>query len=290
MSILVGPGPKERGRSAAVLGGMLARSLETSLHVAAITPVPWPPDPFQGDREFLALQDGAAHAELDRVAGDLAGLDVTYTVEAAPSVAAGLLAVLERTGPAAVVLGSSTAGHAHRVSLGSVAERILRETDVPVCFAPDGFAVPAGATFTRLTVGFGRADHDSRLLAGAVRLARALRVSLRVVCLAVRPADVLGESVERSADSLVLDKWTQRLRGPIEEAVRSAGDDPAAVDIVVGVGTGWDEAVAQVPWTVTDLLAVGSTLSAARRYLLGSHAAKIVRRSPVPVLTIARRG
>ena len=55
-TILIGLAPGDRGEAASHLGAMIARSTDSPLVVAAITPVPWPPSPFLGDEEYLALQ------------------------------------------------------------------------------------------------------------------------------------------------------------------------------------------------------------------------------------------
>ena len=83
-------------------------------------------------------------------------------------------------------------------------------------------------------------------------------------------------------------EWADQVRAQIRMPRRCAGADAESLDIVVGAGTGWEETIATVPWTPTDLLAIGAKTSAISRFLLGSHAAKIVKHSPVPVLTVAR--
>ena len=55
----------------------------------------------------------------------------------------------------------------------------------------------------------------------------------------------------------------------------------------VVTGNGWDQALDAVEWEDGDLLALGTT---SRRTIegvfLGSHGAKIIRYSPVPVLVL----
>ena len=57
---------------------------------------------------------------------------------------------------------------------------------------------------------------------------------------------------------------------------------------MVGQGGSWGDAIGAVPWTVGDVLAVGASSSAISSFLLGSHASKIVRNSPVPVYLVPR--
>jgi len=288
-TLVVGLAPGERGDAATHLGAMIARSTDSPLVVAAINPAPWPPNPFLGDEEYLDLQQTAAEETLVRsrmIIGD--DLSAEYLVETARSVTDGLLQVSTRSEAGLVVLGSGTSGLPGRVSLGSVAQRILHSLDTPVCFAPADFSVPTGSRLSRITVGFGRADHDSGLLAAALTRAGQFGIPLRVACFAVRPSTAARGSIEPRAEDLVVGEWADQLRAQIRYAASLAGADADSLEIVVGAGTGWEESMAAVPWTQTDLLAIGAKTSAISRFLLGSHAAKIVKHSPVPVLTVAR--
>ena len=62
------------------------------------------------------------------------------------------------------------------------------------------------------------------------------------------------------------------------------------VDIVVGSGRNWRDAVESVAWEPGDLLALGSGAAGEIAHVfLGSAAAKIVRHSPVPVMIVPRQ-
>ena len=288
-TILIGLAPGDRGDAASHLGAMIARSTGSPLVVAAITPEPWPPSPFLGDEEYLALQQTSAQEALER-ARAIVGADssAVFLVETAGSVTDGLLQVSARLDAGLVVLGSGTSGLPSRVSLGSVAQRILHSLDTPVCFAPEGFSVPKDARISRITVGFGRADTDSGVLRVAIARAREFGIPLRVACFAVRPGAFLRGTIETSAEDLVVGEWADQVRDQIRAAAADAGADPQSLEIVVGAGTGWEQTITSLPWVPTELLLVGAKTSAISRFLLGSHAAKIVKNSPVPVLTVAR--
>jgi nucleotide-binding universal stress UspA family protein len=60
------------------------------------------------------------------------------------------------------------------------------------------------------------------------------------------------------------------------------------VPVVVGEGDSWGEALHDVAWTSGDVLVVGTSSGPFSRIFLGSHAAKIVRNSPVPVVLVPR--
>jgi nucleotide-binding universal stress UspA family protein len=287
MTIVVGLAPGERGYAAARLGVLLANAWGEDLLIAAVAPTPWPANPQ--DEEFQVTQEQLAKLALDR-ARDVVppGIPASYVVHNARSVATGLIEITQQRETSFVVLGSSARGVLGLVSLGGVAERILHSLETPVCIAPAGFDSHPPARLTRVTVGFGRVDHDSGLLdAAAVRVDK-LGLRLRVACFAARPPTAVGGSIETSAETLVVDEWADHLRSDIAKALRKAGFDPARVETVIGRGATLGDAVSTVDWDPGDLLVIGASSSAVSRFFLGSHASKIVRSSPVPVLVVAR--
>jgi nucleotide-binding universal stress UspA family protein len=196
-----------------------------------------------------------------------------------------------------VVVGSSSMGLLGRVMLGGAAERILHSAELPIVVAPRGFHEGRATNVTRVSVAFGRADHDSRLVARAAAMAALFHAPLRVVCFAVRPMAALVGAVEERAEQLVTKEWMQRLEDDITAALASAPDAasagaggrlPSPVDTVLAHGSSWAEALHDIPWTDGDLLVVGITSGPLGRFFLGSHAAKIVRNSPVPVALLTR--
>jgi nucleotide-binding universal stress UspA family protein len=102
--------------------------------------------------------------------------------------------------------------------------------------------------------------------------------ALRVACFAVPPS--AGVGVEADGETLVLDEWRRGVEAGVERAVGRP------VEVAVGQGPTWAEAVADVDWGPAEVLAVGATSSAVSRFFLGSHAPKIVRSAPVPVTLV----
>lgn len=288
MSILIALAPGERGTSALDLGAVLARSGGERVVVVTVVPTPWPPSPYRVDAEFLALQERAAQEVLEeartRVDDDLA---VEYLVRHDRSVPAGLLAVAAQVGAVQVVLGSSASGGYGRVSLGGVADRLLHSSEVPVALAPRGFVARAGTPVRRVTVAFGRSDGDSDLLRTAAGVADRIGATLRVACFAVHPVNVFSGAVPDGADALVAEEWRRLLDHDIARAL-DGGVLATRVETVVGQGDSWSGALTAVAWAEGDVLAIGTSSSAISRFFLGSHASKIVRSSPVPVVLTPR--
>jgi nucleotide-binding universal stress UspA family protein len=147
-------------------------------------------------------------------------------------------------------------------------------------------------------VAFGRADHDSGLLARAAAAAQAMSTPLRVVCFAVRPMAEYVGAMEPRNEQLVVDEWRKRLEDDIAAALEAATQQTEAdgrtatatrVETVLGQGSSWSEALNDVSWSDGDLLVVGTSHGPLSRFFLGSHAAKIIRNSPVPVMLLPRR-
>jgi len=158
-----------------------------------------------------------------------------------------------------------------------------------VWLAPSGFRAAAGSRIRRVTVGFGRADADSDLLASAAALATRSGAGLRVACFAVSPMTAYAGSIEPQAEDLVVDEWTRHLQAMVDESLRAARTagrlaTTTRVETVVGRGSEWARAVRDVEWSDGDVLAIGANSSHVSKMLLGSHASKIVRHSPVPVV------
>jgi len=299
MTILIGLGPGQRDDGAIHLGGMLARSSAEDVVVVSVVPAPWPPNPYRGDKEYLAYQDNLAEAALKRARDHLGDspLGADYVMRRAESAPAGLLQLIAERQCSSVVVGSSTMGLLGHVMLGGVAERILHSAELPILVAPRGYHAERATSVSRVSVAFGRADHDSELVVRAASVARNFTAPLRVVCFAVRPMAAVVGTVEERAEQLVVAEWMERLHDDIAAALESIGSTTPAgrngplatrVDTVLGQGSSWSGALHDVAWTDGDLLAVGISSGPLGRLFLGSHAAKIVRASPVPVMLLSR--
>jgi nucleotide-binding universal stress UspA family protein len=299
MTILIGLAQGQTDDGAVHLGGMLARSSRDDLVVASVVQAPWPPTPHRADQEYLAHQQEMAHVALARARQLLGGIasDAEFVVSRAASAPAGLLQVVAERRCSSVVVGSSTMGLMGHVMLGGVAERLLHSAGLPILVAPRGFHVGPTATVSQVSVAFGRDDHDGRLIGRTAPVARTLGARLRVVCFAVRPMAAVADTVEPGVEQRVVAEWMQRLGHDIERALAAglahdavAGDGPVAtrVETVLGLGGSWPAALHDVDWSDGDLLTVGISSGPWGRLFLGSHAAKIVRSSPVPIMLLSR--
>jgi nucleotide-binding universal stress UspA family protein len=187
VSVVVGLPRDERATTALHLGALLARSLGEDLLVATVVPPPWPPGMGRVDAEYQAWLDRDAEDALDR-ARDLVPRDVAaeFRVVRARSTAHGLAEVAEQHGASVLALGSSDAGVLGRVAFGSVAERLLHTSPVPVALAPRGFRSRPGTTVRRV----GSRAEESVLGEWSSEVERAQRAVLdQVAALPAGPAE-----------------------------------------------------------------------------------------------------
>ena len=293
MTVVVGLSPGDRAWPAVTLGAMLARPANLRLVVTAVVPEPWPPHPVRSDEQFLAYQASMAEKALTEAQPQVGNhRAVDYVLRRARSVSSGLLEVAEENDATYVVLGSSPNGALNRVAIGGIADRILHSAAVPIVVAPRDFTFRPGYRLSRITVAFGRGDGDSDLLVRATDRAMSVGADLRVACFAVAPlaslATLGGAAAE--AETLVADRWVDSLKPIIAATLERSTGHPAAdtIDITVGRGSSWAEALTDIAWSNDEILVVGTSSSPIGRIFLGSHAAKIVRNSPVPVMLVSR--
>jgi nucleotide-binding universal stress UspA family protein len=292
VTIVVGLPRDERAAAAVHLGGMLARSFDDDLVVCTVVPPPWPPGLGRVDAEYQEFLDHDAAEALDD-ARDLMSDDVRaeYVVVAARSTSAGLLEVAERHGASLLALGSSTAGALGRVAFGSVADRLLHSSPLPVALAPRGFRCRPVHRLTRLTAAFGASEGSDELVVAAAGVASRVGASLRVASFAVRARTPLTAGIGSRAEDSVMQVWSSDVAAAqhkvLDEVARLP--HPPAAEAVIGHGRDWTAALEDIGWHDGDILAVGSSTTApVARVFIGSRSSKIVRHSPVPVVVIPR--
>lgn len=293
MTMIVGFAPDERGRAALQLATLLARSAEESLVVCAVTPQQWQPGLANVDAEYQAYLDEVARDALDEAQSMLPpDIDATLLQQRARSAPTGLLTCAAEHDACLIVLGSSSTGAFGRVALGSVTDRLLHSSPVPIALAPRGYRARAEAHVSRVTAAFGGSDGADDLLVAAADLSVRARASLRLASFAVRPRTPPTAGIGRAADAAILQQWVHDISEKGRTALATGSHPERAltdIDVVVGQGLNWDEAMEDVDWQDGDLLAVGSSsVGPVTRVFLGSRASKLLRHSPVPVVVVPR--
>ncbi len=268
-----------------------ARALNTSLTVATVVPRPWvTPSPARVDAEFAAYADQLgsdsqreARDYLDSVSADI---EISFIQIASRTAGDGLLEAADRIDTDVLVVGSSANGALGQVVLGSTTDWLLHASPVPVALSPRGYRGSRAGVIRRITCAYSGTPESVRVVERVSALTATLRVPLRVVSYAIRGRTMFPPQVGLHAEDSLLDAWAAQLR-EITAKLKSDGVVGEDVELQVITGNGWDRALDGTEWEDGDLLALGTT---SRRSLtgvfLGSHGAKIIRHSPVPVLVL----
>ena len=218
---------------------------------------------------------------------------VSTLVIEARSGPAGLIELAERHAASAVVLGSSSAGAFGRVALGSVSDRLVHSSPVPVALAPRGYHCKSGLKVQRVTAAFGGSDEADDLVLAAAGVAASVGASLRLASFAVRARAPFTAGVGSGPEQTIVRQWVEDIERAAREAldeIRDLPEKPPSLEAVVGYGETWDDALEDIEWDDGDVLVVGSsTVGPVARVFLGSRSAKIVRHAPVPVVVVPRR-
>ena len=291
MSILAGYPPEGRDRAVLNLAAMLARSAGDDLLVCTVVPAPWFPSPARIDAEYQAYLDDVANQALDRARAELpADVSATFSMHRSRSAPSGLLEVAEQHDATMIVLGSASRGVFGHIALGSVTDWLLHSSAFPLALATRGFRSGPGGRVTRVTVGYGGSETDDLVVAAGIVAAR-MGATLRLASFAVRPPPPTTTRFRVEEEEVVAD-WVSDVAAAAQKAIQQAKDldlVPDPLEVVIGYGADWDEALDDIEWQEGDVLAVGSSsVGLAAQVFLGSRAGKIVRHSPVPVVVVPR--
>jgi nucleotide-binding universal stress UspA family protein len=291
MTIIAGFSSSRQGPAPLNLAAQIARNTGEKIIATAIVERPWPPRNDPVENEYLDYVTSQAAQSIDRVVGDVADdLDISTVIHQSTSTPTGLIELAALHHASLVVVGSSSSGLLGRVGLGSVTERLVHTASVPVAIAPRGYG-PASTPVRRLTAAYGGEADVHGLIAAIAELATRWSVPLRIVSFTVRPVRMFAGSIDLSAEDLVVQQWSRRTFDEVVKqlnAVRARVPVPD-VDVAVGSGYDWREAVESVAWQAGDMLVLGSGAAGpAARVFLGSAASKILRHAPVPVMILPR--
>jgi nucleotide-binding universal stress UspA family protein len=294
VTVVVGCTPKESGSAALQMAGVLARSTGEDVVVAVVVAAAWPPSTERVDADYRAYLTQRGEQSLAQAREWMpSDVKTTFVLHQATSIPTGLLEVADEHQAGVLVLGSSDSGGLGTVALGSVADSLVHSSPVPVALAPRGFQAEPDSRIRRVTVAFGGTAKDRSLVLTAADYAVRMASSLRVASFSVRPRKLFAATLAGAGEDLVVDKWSRQTSEVINdelEQVRSLPEVPRPLEVVIGDGYGWREAMGQARWSLGDLLLVGSSSHGPlASVFLGSRSSKIVRHAPVPVMILPRR-
>jgi nucleotide-binding universal stress UspA family protein len=291
MTIIAGFSSSRQGAAPLNLAAQIARCTDDKIIAAVVVERPWPANPNPVEEEYLGYVASHAAQSLERVVGQMRDdVDVSVVVHHATSVPAGLMELVSIHDADLVAVGSSSSGLLGRVALGSVTERLVHTAAVPVAIAPRGYAY-GPSPIRRLTAAYGGAAEATGLIATSAALCERWSLRLRIASFTVRPLTRFSGAIEPSAEDLVVRQWAHRT---FDEVVKQLNEARACttipdVDVVVGGGHDWREAIEDVDWDSGDMLVLGSgSAGQAAQVFLGSAASKILRHVPVPAMIVPR--
>jgi nucleotide-binding universal stress UspA family protein len=291
MTIIAGFSSSRQGVAPLNLATQLARTSGEKIIAAVVVerPLPAGVDPLEDEyRGYVAAQ---ATASLERVVAQISGdFDISVVTHHATSVPNGLMELVAEHSADLVVVGSSSSGLLGRIALGTVTERLVYTSKVPVAIAPRGYP-SSPAPVRRLTAAYRDGADAAELIATSAELAKQWGARLRIASFTVRPFTMFGGSIERSAEELVVQQWARRTTDAVIKQLDDVRTTVAVpdVDVVIGTGNEWREAVDDIAWEPGDVLLLGSGAAGPlAQVFLGTAASKILRHAPVPVMIVPR--
>jgi nucleotide-binding universal stress UspA family protein len=271
--VLVGFDGRPGSRDALAFAKALCEMASVELTVASVRPY-WP--------ELLGPESFTLAIDLDerwirRGATEILGsLPFSARVLAGGHETGGLKELAAAEGADLIVVGSTHRGQIGRVFPGSVGERVLSDAPCAVAVAPRGLA-DRELRFGTIAVGYDGSRESRVALSTAIELAERTGASLQI--LGVVDMDVvLGfddptpDKVEEARVRRHLDRALKRMPRTVTADARLLHGAPGHAILEAAGGA--------------DLLIIGSRghYGVARRLLLGSVAARVMRSAPCPTL------
>jgi nucleotide-binding universal stress UspA family protein len=168
----------------------VARGYDAVVHVVHVAPVPTAFVATVGGSGVVPGIDALAHDQILEEtrrfldADNLSGLSVEYHVAQAPDPRSEILLEAQRLSADLIVMGTHGRTGFQRLLFGSVAERVLRESPIPVMTVParaDGTAADTGRPFTRILYATDFSTDAERALRYAASLAEHCAATLALV-------------------------------------------------------------------------------------------------------------
>jgi nucleotide-binding universal stress UspA family protein len=263
----------------------------TVLHVFPLpTPVPTIPFGPEGPGPFVLheLDRDAVLAQMRKFLGLDGGARPALEVVEANNTHQEILTQAERLSADLIVMGTHGRSGFQRLLLGSVTEKVLRTSPVPVLTVPVLAPGTGKGAFERIVCATDFSDCSIAALRYAASLAMEGTVRLTVVhVVEIIPVGYEPMMVTPYDDASHRDELVkaarERLRRLLPETVREA----CMVDELVTTGKAYVEILGTAAERQADLIVLGiHGRNALDRFLFGSTTEHIVRRATCPVLTV----
>ena len=277
------------GERAQQMAAALARRFAAELHLLYVQVLLDDPHLAEERRDeiqrLLATADGERRLALEAAASGHTDPMHCHVVPGL-SAADGIVRTCSQLSCDLIVLGTHGRRGLSHLLLGSVAERVVRTAPVPVLTVRLDAAVPEHGT-SRILVPHDFSEHSAAAVRVAAAWAGAANAELTLLHV-VEPV-VYPEfySAELIPDTLI-GRLRDRSQAALDEAAAGLLGGVHAHTRVV-VGRAGDSIAAEAQPGAYDLVVMGTRgLSAIEHLLLGSVAESVLRRCPVPLLTVRK--
>ncbi|MDS0282864.1 universal stress protein [Haloarcula onubensis] len=286
--ILVPTDGSDHARRAAEHATLLAEGFDATVHLLAVVDIEAAAGPFSAggvDDEYVDQRTAAQRTALSDLADslDYSGAVETTVVTGTP--AEGILDYARNGGADLVVMGTHGRSGLRRYLTGSVAERVVRLSPVPVLTVRATEASAVGEGYDDILLPTDGSERAAAAVAPALAVADAFGSTVHVVSV-VNVGDI-ATGAETSVPAELLDE----LEDAAADATAAVASETqaAGVDAVTDVWTGRPkhDLLEYVDDHDIEMVVMGTHgRTGLERVLLGSTAEALVRRAEVPVMTV----
>ena len=287
--ILVATDFSSTADSAEKLAFQLARLLGAELHLVHVRVIL--EDPLMAEEQQLEMErlmssaDDATQAAFARGRPGEPGISVETHLVRSISAAEAIVEIASEIDCDLIVMGTHGRRGIKHMLLGSVAENVVRSVDIPVLTLRPGIELPANGP-KRILLAHDFSDQSAIAIRTARDWAEAFDAEitlLHVVEPVVYPEFYAINALSDDVMTRLRDRATEALDDAAEEAL---GDLP--VNTVVLIGRAADTIINEAQPENFDLLIMGTRgLTGLEQLVLGSVAEAVLRRCPVPLLTVS---
>ena len=287
--ILVPTDGSDHAERAAEHAALLAEAFDATLHLLTVVDIEAAAGPFSAggvDEAYVERRSAAEREALAELADSLDGAVAVETEVVTGQPAEGILDYVTDHEADLVVMGTHGRSGLRRYLTGSVAERVLRLSPVPVLTVRATAESSVGAGYEDILVPTDGSERSDAAVTHAVDVAAAFGSTLHAVSV-VNVGDI-GTGAEVSVPGELLDE----LEAGATEATDAVADEAraAGIEAVTAVRTGRPkrDLLEYIETHDIDLVCMGTHgRTGLDRVLLGSTAEALVRQSDVPVLTVS---
>ncbi len=292
MRFIVGYAADDQGQEALELGAWLAAQYDAVLTIAYVVPDDFPVATRVDARDSLPaevrrqVEEWLARA--GRWVGEHSDVRAETRLVPAASTARGLVGLAHQLDARLIVLGSSGGGKGQHFSIGTTSGQLLHSSPVPLALAPRGYVYDRDTPKGQVWCGYVGSEQSDDALLVAARIAHRVRVPLRLLTFEVetppvRPTSADVEQIVTRGDE------AEEVSAATREAIAELAGTGLDVAAVVARGKNVKKAFKALERQddAADVLVIGSRRSGPlARFMLGSTASRILRRSPWPVIAV----